>query len=218
MNDSETETFIQREVDEIEKLLQRSPKFSKTIEIDGISLSEAFKRPDLRSAFESFHDRLHWSEDQPDTGAEGIEEFLLCYAFAMAGNPILAMPTPRDAAKFIWAHTGRQFNADYRAAADNANRGRLFELLPPVFVASTIHGCRTLLENAAGIHRTIVAAFRRGAPSDAGDVQFEPNERRGRLLDLPSVMIPPEGLSFRLTRTRACAAHLWTGCRHIKKR
>jgi hypothetical protein len=152
----------------MEKLLQRPPKFSKTIEIAGISLSDAFKRPDLRSALESCHDRLCWSEI-PD----GVEEILLCYAFAVAGNPILAMPAPRYAAKIIWAHIGHQLNSDYRAAADNANRGWLFELLPPVFVASTIHGCRTLLKNAAGIQRLIVAEFRRGAPSDAGDTQFE---------------------------------------------
>src|SRR6516225_6824339 len=73
----------------MEKLLQRPPKFSKTIEIAGISLSDAFKRPDLRSALESFHDRLYWSEI-PD----GVEEILLCYAFAVAGNPILGCPHP----------------------------------------------------------------------------------------------------------------------------
>jgi RNA polymerase sigma factor (sigma-70 family) len=91
------------------------------------------------------------------------------------------MPAPRYAAKIIWAHIGHQLNSDYRAAGDNANRGWLFELLPPVFVASTIYGCRTLLKNAAGIQRLIVAEFRRGAPSGAGDTQFEEFAQRAEM-------------------------------------
>ena len=127
----------------------------------------------------------------------------------MAGNPILAMPAPRDTAKIIWVHIGRLLNPGYRAAANNnTNWGRLFKLLPPVFVAETFHGARILLEHATGIQRLIVAAFRRGPshyrpfseryPSDVGDVQFEEFAQRAERSVIKSAepYDPTRGVKF----------------------
>src|SRR5262249_6835842 len=113
--------------------------------------------PVLGPALQDFHDRLVWSKDEPELGAEGIELFRLNHAFFHAGYPIISMPPPRVAAGIIWNQTMRFLDPQYRAAMRGASLGPDVE---PVLMARTIHGSKTLLTNRIRVQRQIIGAFR----------------------------------------------------------
>jgi RNA polymerase sigma factor (sigma-70 family) len=175
----------------IDPLIAQPPVISDRFRFAGISLSGALADPVLGPALEDFHDRLHWSRNEPpELGAEGIELFLLNHAFFRAGHPIISMPPPRIAARIIWDQTMRLLDSKYRGAVE---AGSIRPDLSPVLLGNTIHGSRTLLRNCQIAQRQIVRAFgsRRhggainqrkrlhlrlrdsmGNSSGAGDVQF----------------------------------------------
>ena len=160
---------IEREPDAIEQELAKLPEYGDAFEFEGLSQADAFKHPTIGPALEAFHDRLYWSKNLPETGAGGMEIFGLALIAANAGHPLRKMPPPRRAAKLVKATVDRMLAPAYLAAMRGRNRGGFVSLLPPVLWADTIHGSRTLLDNAREVRLKITGAWR----SRSGDVQFE---------------------------------------------
>jgi len=153
---------------ETEPLLANPPIISNRFRFGGdMSLTRALAHPELGPALQDFHDRLVWSEDEPEVGAEGIELFRL-NAFFHAGYPIVSMPPPRVAARIIWDQTMRLLDPEYRAATKRVRTD--WPDLSPVLIGRTIHGSRTLLRHHVRVQRQIVAEFNgRGDPIQFGE-------------------------------------------------
>ena len=91
--------------DEIDRLLATWPS-PGPFAADGLSLSEALVDQTLGPFLNDLPDRLYWSKGTPDeSGAEGIETYLLRHTFAHARHPIRSMPPIRELAETDYPHS-----------------------------------------------------------------------------------------------------------------
>jgi len=103
------EPVIEYEHGQVDCLLANPPIIADRFRFAGdMSLSKALAHPILGPALEDFHDRLVWSRDEPELGAEGIELFRLNHAFVRAGHPIISMPPPREGCPIRRIRTDRR--------------------------------------------------------------------------------------------------------------
>lgn len=163
-----------REPDDIERAPAVPPRQSNQIEIEGLSLAEAFRHPAVRNALEVYHDLIeHSKNDPPELGWGGIAQAFLAIACFKAGHPLRGMPAPNVAARTILdrhnQHIGPELVAAFRAAP---KRG-LFGLISPVITGTTIFSRRVLLAEAVGIRKSIVSLWSKEKPTGAGVAQFE---------------------------------------------
>lgn len=149
--------------DEIDRSLATWPSRG-LFAADGLSLSEALADQTLGPFLDGLPDRLYWSKGTPDeSGAEGIETYLLRHAFAYAGHPIRSMPPIRELAETIRTRAMDK-RSDRITATWRKCKGKLSYHLAPLMVGETLHATDVLNNNFESIQKLLLAAYRKYVP------------------------------------------------------
>jgi len=96
-------------------------------------------------------------------------------SFRYGGHPLRALPLPCDLAEQI---RNRVFEGlwarDYLSAMKRRRSGPFADMLSPVYVSKTLHGCRTLLDNTGMVNAMINKAFSENIDNDANSAELAP--------------------------------------------
>ena len=163
-----------REPDDIERAPAVPPRQSNQIEIEGLSLAEAFKHPAFEMPWRGITTSLSTLKTiLPNSdGPASRKPFSRLPALKPATRCGECQP-PDVAARTIFdrhnQHIGPELVAAFRAAP---KRG-LFGLISPVITGTTIFSRRVLLAEAVGIRKSIVSLWSKKKPTGAGVAQFE---------------------------------------------
>jgi hypothetical protein len=158
--------------DEIDRLLAIWPS-PGPFAADGLTLSEALVDQTLGPFLNGLPDRIYWSMGTPDeSGAEGIETYLLRHTFAYAGHPIRSMPPIRELAETIRTRAMNK-RGDRITAIWRECQGPLSHHLAPLMVGETLHATDVLNNNFEIIRKFLLAAYKKYVPKDLDESDRE---------------------------------------------
>ena len=162
--------------DEIDRSLATWPS-PGPFAADGLSLSEALVDQTLGPLLDGLPDRLFWSKGTPDeSGAEGIETYLLRHTFAYAGHPIRSMPPIRELAETIRTRAmnkrGDRITVIWQKC-QSRRQGGLSHHLAPLMVGETLHATDVLNNNFEVIQKLLFAAYKKYVPKDLDESDRE---------------------------------------------
>ena len=158
--------------DEIDRSLATWPS-PGPFAADGLSLSEALADQTLGPFLNGLPDRLYWSKGTPDeSGAEGIETYLLRHTFACAGHPIRSMPPIRELAETIRTRAMNR-RSDRITATWRKCKGPLSHHLAPLMVGETLHATDVQNNNFESIRKFLLAAYKKYVPKDIDESDRE---------------------------------------------